>query len=297
MSDEQDFELDELASAYLDGEAAPGERAVVEADPALVARVDEFRSLRQALRRDLAAVDQRQLESALATALAVFDTEVGAGGERRDGAADVERDPVDLAAVRERRQRRWWKPVAAVAGAAAMAVAVVSGIANLSADGDDEATTAEGSVVDAAAESSSADRAAEDESPGGAEDEAPVTIDAIPEAATAGADTTAGDLAAAVTDVPLTEESSGVALATTEQLVAYATEQVQSALPATDDTTETSPAQTTEPTGCLELGALVAKIVWQGTPAELYLQSAISGERVAIVVTPDCAILVSVTLP
>lgn len=40
-----DEELDILASAYLDGEAGPDEVALVEADPALQARVEEFRAL------------------------------------------------------------------------------------------------------------------------------------------------------------------------------------------------------------------------------------------------------------
>ena len=47
MSDEQ-LRQDELVSAYLDGEATPAEVAEVEASDVLLARVEEFRAMRDA---------------------------------------------------------------------------------------------------------------------------------------------------------------------------------------------------------------------------------------------------------
>jgi hypothetical protein len=53
MSSEE--ESDALVSAYLDGEVTAAERARVEADPVLLARLEQFRSVRSALADDIAA--------------------------------------------------------------------------------------------------------------------------------------------------------------------------------------------------------------------------------------------------
>ena len=47
MTDPHD--LDELASAHLDGATSPEEAALVDADPALQARVEELRAVRDAV--------------------------------------------------------------------------------------------------------------------------------------------------------------------------------------------------------------------------------------------------------
>ena len=63
---------DELASAYLDGAASAEETIQVESDPALLARVDELRAVRQAL-GELPPVDAARRDAAVDAALAAFD--------------------------------------------------------------------------------------------------------------------------------------------------------------------------------------------------------------------------------
>ena len=70
--------FDELASAHLDGATTPEEAAQVEADPALMARVEELRQVRA----EVAAVppaDPVQREAAIAAALAAFDDDEAPG--------------------------------------------------------------------------------------------------------------------------------------------------------------------------------------------------------------------------
>jgi hypothetical protein len=71
MTDPQhpDDELDELASAYLDGMASPAERARVAADPVLLARVDALGQVRAAVRSLDLRVDAEAREATIAAAL------------------------------------------------------------------------------------------------------------------------------------------------------------------------------------------------------------------------------------
>lgn len=64
-------ELDELASAYVDGEASAEEIARVEGDPALLSLVEEFRALRQSSVAD--DIDPDRREQHISAALAAFD--------------------------------------------------------------------------------------------------------------------------------------------------------------------------------------------------------------------------------
>lgn len=72
-----DHDLDELASAYLDGVASPDEVARVDADPALQARVARLAEVRTALHA-VPAPPAHQREVALAAARATFDADVTA---------------------------------------------------------------------------------------------------------------------------------------------------------------------------------------------------------------------------
>lgn len=65
--------LDELVSAYLDGEAAPSEVEIVEADPVLLGRVDELRAVRDRFNTAGAPPDAAQREAHLSAALGLFD--------------------------------------------------------------------------------------------------------------------------------------------------------------------------------------------------------------------------------
>ncbi|MEY2423312.1 MAG: hypothetical protein QOI95_3379 [Acidimicrobiaceae bacterium] len=62
---------DELASAYLDDDASVDERARVEADPALLARVEELRTVRDALRDPVTPPSTVERDAAIHAALAV----------------------------------------------------------------------------------------------------------------------------------------------------------------------------------------------------------------------------------
>ena len=65
-------ELDELASAYVDGEASPDEIARIEGDPELLSLVEEFRALRQSSLPG-PSIDSELQEQHISAALAAFD--------------------------------------------------------------------------------------------------------------------------------------------------------------------------------------------------------------------------------
>jgi hypothetical protein len=66
------LDLDDLASAHLDGATTPNEAARVAADPALQARVEELRAVRDAV-RDVPPVDPAMRDDAIARALSTLD--------------------------------------------------------------------------------------------------------------------------------------------------------------------------------------------------------------------------------
>jgi hypothetical protein len=74
MTDHHD-PLDELASAYLDGETTDAEATRIAADPDLVARVEHLAAAREALRAPDAVIDEAERDNAIAAALAVFDAQ------------------------------------------------------------------------------------------------------------------------------------------------------------------------------------------------------------------------------
>jgi hypothetical protein len=76
MTDPAD--LDDLASAHLDGHTSPEEAARVAADPELQARVEELRAVRAAL-HELPPVDPARREAAISAALAAFDEDRAPG--------------------------------------------------------------------------------------------------------------------------------------------------------------------------------------------------------------------------
>ena len=73
MNDEELPINDELASAYLDDELDPAERATVSADPDVMATVESFARVRSAL-GEVGPVDGSAKNAALAAALVEFDT-------------------------------------------------------------------------------------------------------------------------------------------------------------------------------------------------------------------------------
>lgn len=115
MTDPSD--LDELASAHLDGATSPEDAARVEADPALRARVEELRRVRAAL-GVVPAVDATRRDAAIAAALAAFAEE----GAREDAAPAAR--VTSLTDVRARRgpSPRSLKILGAAAAVAALAL-------------------------------------------------------------------------------------------------------------------------------------------------------------------------------
>ena len=100
-----DDECIELASAFLDGEVTPDERALVASDPELQALVEE-----------LSAVRERLAVTAAVTDAQVRDRNIGAA--MAAAAATTSGAPPSLTAARTRRQRRQFStavPIAAVA--------------------------------------------------------------------------------------------------------------------------------------------------------------------------------------
>lgn len=139
-----DEELDLLASSFLDGEATPEEVAMIERDPALLARVEQLRVAQAALRAPVRPASAQLKEDQLATALAAFDasdrpTTVMAVDEpaalsTEDPDATVAQPVIDLRARRDQRERRqeeaagrmrWLSAVAGVLVFAAGAVFLI----------------------------------------------------------------------------------------------------------------------------------------------------------------------------
>jgi hypothetical protein len=193
MTDEHEDPRDArrlLASAYLDGELTPAERAEVETDPLVLAEVEALRSVRAQLAA-VPAADATRREAAIAAAMAATGSEV--------------RTP-PRPSIESRRRARWFAPLAA---AAAAAVLVVGGIVALRTTGDDDQTTGEREAV--------LSEPMTDDDTGGAdvEDEASATTTAA--AASAGAETTAGGATtqaageAATEGTQAAEETTGAA--------------------------------------------------------------------------------------
>src|SRR4051812_21392925 len=82
MSDTSDhlpLDPDELASSYLDGELPDDQRALVEADPGVMALVERHRQVRDALPQPVEPLPAEQREAMLAAALAALPAAADAG--------------------------------------------------------------------------------------------------------------------------------------------------------------------------------------------------------------------------
>lgn len=119
MNDLTPEERDELASAYLDGEATAQERAMVEADADLLARVEHFRHAAEEVASPAAEAGREEI---IAEALKAFKPEAEPA-KQVEKLASRQRQPRSgfLLQIRERLRNR---PLAPILGAAA-ALAVV----------------------------------------------------------------------------------------------------------------------------------------------------------------------------
>jgi hypothetical protein len=121
---------DELASAYLDGEATAAERARVEADPALRERVEQLRSVQDALTAPVPPPTTAQRDAAIAAALGATS------------ATNV----VDLRSERARRGLR----IASVAAAILLVIGVAGVLLRAAGDSDTKRSAATAATANSA---------------------------------------------------------------------------------------------------------------------------------------------------
>ena len=149
MTDSHDF--DEIASAHLDGATSPEEAALVAGDPALQARVEALRAVREAM-RDEPAVDAARRDAAIAAAIAALD-------EDADAAPGMGTAPIVPLASR----RRLSPTAVRVLGAAAVFVLLallVPLLRNLGDEGD-KSFQATGSAIGGSADEATGQDSAE----------------------------------------------------------------------------------------------------------------------------------------
>jgi hypothetical protein len=245
-------DVDELASAYVDGEATPGERARVEADPDLVARVSELRAVRSALAAPLVQPDARVRERVLAAARAEAVVSTGGGPS-----------PGVVVAIGQRRSRRMMAVIGAVA-AGVIAVALVAVVATRPSSHDSSSS--------ASIDTRSRDAATTVAAP--AEPAASTTAAAGSATTIASGGATASAAAAASAGGPVpylgvaNDDDALRALLTGERAAAV------------------SPAPvTTVPTSCAVPSAtLVGAVTWQGTMALVF----VSNGSATVVDGADC---------
>lgn len=183
-------QADELVSAYLDNEVTEAERARVEANPDLMARVTTFRAARDAVAQPVTQPDPAVRAAQIAAAVASASTsatvtpltpvpEPARGTTTSQAAATNQAGEVtSLADARER--RRGFNPaVAAALGAAAVILLFVVGLSVLNLGGGDDETSTAGDTTAASADSDTGgdDGFAEGDS-GGSDDGAMLEMEA-----------------------------------------------------------------------------------------------------------------------
>jgi len=160
-------ELDELAAAYLDGEATPAEIERVESDPEIQARVEEFRELTEAIAAPVTPPSATERDAAVAEALAAFTTAADDTNEtskstdlvpvRLPGSETTATPIGSLDAARSRRAARSGSRLAVIAKVAAAVMVVFVGLTVLiqafdGNNGDEFATSATDAVSDASSD-------------------------------------------------------------------------------------------------------------------------------------------------
>jgi hypothetical protein len=266
-----------LASGYLDGELTEDERARVEADPALRALVDAHAAARDALATPVVPLTEEERDALIATALSAAPS----------GDATV----IPLA---PRRGRRWLQAAAGVAAAAA-AVAVTGLILHARSGNQSSGSTAKDTIT------------AQEAAPagGGAATTAAAGTAAAPALAPAATEAPATEAAGSTTSPPA--PLAGVAPPTTVAADAGGSSQASAVedLGPLDNRSEFIAAARRFKTTAVRAGAgpcpdyppPLAKATFQGTPAYLVVIEALpSGNRVALVATDTCAVLVKADL-
>ena len=153
MSDER-LRRDELASAYLDGEATPAETAEVEADDALLDRVEQLRSVRGAVAAQVPPLSSEQRDRMIGAALAAAESDTETAADAESGIQSDSGRGARFVLLRR-------PEILVLAAAAALLAAVASASLITSRDGDydEAATAAEGTTAADADEPAAAERA------------------------------------------------------------------------------------------------------------------------------------------
>jgi hypothetical protein len=277
-------DFDELTSAYLDGEVTADERATVEADRALMARVDELRAVRGFLSSATSApVAPDRRDTAIANALTAAAPTAGQPvPETESPRQDIH--TLETAGRAEAAPRRRWRVVLGISGVAA-AIAIAVGVAAAvsrssstpTAGRDSSATTlarATPALAPGAPPSTTTARAAT----------AGAATPAVPPAATTAAATAASTAAAA----PSTSAPSAAAgvLPLADLGVLSDAASVRAAV-----ATTAAPASPIDPCS-LAPARLTGRAQWSGVPVYVYVLDG----RALVVATADCGRLAEVPL-
>jgi hypothetical protein len=159
-----------LASAYLDGEATPDERALVEADPSLLQEVERLRTARTAL-LDAAGFERpgdAAREAAIAAALTAWDfAALEPTGSTAGSSPAVSSGPTVVPFVRRHSfSTRWLTAAAAVAAVVGLGVVVAQ---FGSGDGNDESAAFDVATADTELSAESRTEFEQIEAPAGTE--------------------------------------------------------------------------------------------------------------------------------
>ncbi|HEY1278027.1 MAG TPA: hypothetical protein VGF22_00045 [Acidimicrobiales bacterium] len=267
MSDPSDDQRDELASAYLDGEATAAERARVEADPELVRRVAQLGVVRAALGAPGPSAGAETRDHAIATALAAASPP----------AATV--TPIE----RHRSSRR----ALTILGAAAAAVGVIAAVAVVATRSSNTGTSSSAAVSTTAraAAGSTATFGPQTQSPEAATSPAPTggvsstTVAASP----AGRDaSTAAGGAPALPYLGVADDDSELrALLVATSASAVSAPPAPATPPALAANSCTVPAAT-----------LVGTVTWQGTAALVFVANGLA----TVIQVSDCRPIATVPL-
>ena len=247
MSDLTPQERDELASAYLDGEATAEERAMVEADPDLLARAER---LRHAAAEVASPVAEAGREEIIAQALESFKPAEAKSSKLPAWLGQRKRKMPKLRiASRDRLRNSQLVPIFSVAAVLVVVFLAISVIVLLGDDtGDDDSDAVASRTTSAATQALEADSALAERS-----DEISAASAATAAPATAAA-TTAAQLVApedAVSDDAAPEAAFAPATTSAAQLASPPDSDADDAAPAAEGRTSDLPEETAEGIGDL----------------------------------------------
>ena len=264
MNDEELPINAEAASAYLDNELDPAERAVAAADPDVMSMVDSFSRVR-AMLGETATVEADARNTAIAAALAEFDA------RRAPSLADPIVPAATIMSLQSRRMRAY-RVLTSVAAALLIGVVAVAAL-NASRGNDAKSSSASEGTVAAAATTNKA---------------LPPQLEA---AADAGTPTdAAGTSAPAGAEPVASATAAGPEIDSQDALKAYAAEFRTAQAPAPAATTA---AATTSGPSCLSSDqTFLGPIVYQGTAA-VAVRKQSTGTLQALDAT-DCQVLTEV---